>query len=123
MKVYVASPYDTVLRACNDNKRYARELALKALSQANEMLDSKMELFSPVMAFMNVYAHKSREEVMQRCFEEIDRCDVIFIPDVRFVKSSKGIQDEFSYGIKQGKTVIFYSDDMQEAFKKRAGNV
>lgn len=119
MKIYVASPYDGALKYYND-RRFVRELALKSLSQANKRFDSQNELFSPVLAFMNSLADKSRDEIMQRCFEEIDKCDLFFVSDVSFVTASEGMIDEFVYSLKSGKEIVFQSYKIQEVFKQES---
>ncbi|QKG29222.1 hypothetical protein [Campylobacter sp. RM16187] len=118
MRVYVASAYETALKYGKD-KKFVRDLALKALDQANQKFDSSDELFSPVLSFMNKHEDKSRDVVMQLCFDELRQCDALFVPNLKYTILSEGVKDEFEFAINNGKEIFFESLSMWEIFLRR----
>ena len=77
IKIYVCSPYS----AFGDDKKTARDVAIKALAEANEFFggDERYELFSPVLNNAR-YRNLDYDEVMQICLKQLDSCGAIFIP-------------------------------------------
>lgn len=118
MRIYVASAYDTALKYGKDRK-FVRDLAIKALEKANRHFDDSDELFSPVLSFMNKHEDKSREVVMQLCFDELRDCDILFIPDLKYTILSDGIKDEFEFAIGNNIKVMFESISTWETFHRR----
>lgn len=118
MRIYVASAYETALKYGKD-KKFVRDLAIKALDRANQRFDSSDELFSPVLSFMNKHEDKSREVVMQLCFDELRQCDAFFVPNLKYAILSEGIKDEFEFAMDNGKEIFFESISMWEIFIKR----
>lgn len=76
-KIYVCSPYSVF----KDDKKKAREVAIKALAEANEYFngDERYELFSPVLN-NSAYRNLSYPEVMAICLRQLDSCGALFVP-------------------------------------------
>ncbi len=103
-KIYVCSPYS----AFGDDKKTAREVAIKALAEANEFFggDERYELFSPVLNNAR-YRNLDYDEVMQICLKQLDSCGAIFVPsektcDYRITQDSKGILMEVNHALLNG---------------------
>lgn len=103
-KIYVCSPYSVF----KDDKKKAREVAIKALAEANEYFngDEKYELFSPVLS-NSAYRNLSYSEVMAICLKQLDSCGAIFVPsektcDPDITQSSKGILMEMNHALING---------------------
>ena len=89
LKVYVASPYDTVLNAG----------------------------FSvPVLEFGELDI--SRDEAMKKCFGELKKCDFLFIADVLYNDKSKGIKEEYEFAKTNHICVVFENLQIKERFLK-----
>jgi len=103
-KIYVCSPYSVF----KDDKKKAREVAIKALAEANEYFngDEKYELFSPVLS-NSAYRNLSYPEVMAICLKQLDSCGAIFVPsektcDPDITQNSKGILMEMNHALING---------------------
>lgn len=103
-KIYVCSPYSVF----KDDKKKAREVAIKALAEANEYFngDERYELFSPVLN-NSAYRNLSYPEVMVICLKQLDSCGAIFVPsektcDPDITQSSKGILMEMNHALING---------------------
>lgn len=103
-KIYVCSPYS----AFGDDKKTAREVAIKALAEANEYFDGdeRYELFSPVLNNAR-YRNLDYDEVMQICLKQLDSCGAIFVPsqkscDPLVTQDSKGILMEVVHALLNG---------------------
>ena len=103
-KIYVCSPYS----AFGDDKKTAREVAIKALAEANEYFDGdeRYELFSPVLNNAR-YRNLDYDEVMQICLKQLDSCGAIFVPsqktcDPDITQDSKGILMEMNHALLNG---------------------
>lgn len=103
-KIYVCSPYSVF----KDDKKRAREIAIKALAEANEYFngDEKYELFSPVLS-NSAYRNLSYSEVMAICLKQLDSCGALFVPsektcDPDITQSSKGILMEMNHALING---------------------
>lgn len=99
IKIYVCSPYSVF----GDDKKKAREVAIKALAEANEYFngDEKYELFSPVLS-NSAYRNLSYSEVMAICLKQLDSCGALFVPstktcDKEFILGSEGIGIEIKH--------------------------
>lgn len=106
-KIYVCSPYSVF----KDDKKKAREVAIKALAEANEYFngDEKYELFSPVLS-NSAYRNLSYPEVMAICLKQLDSCGALFVPsektcDPDIIQSSKGILMEMNHALLNGYAV------------------
>ncbi len=104
IKIYVCSPYS----AFGDDKKTAREVAIKALAEANEFFngDERYELFSPVLNNAR-YRNLDYDEVMQICLKQLDSCGAIFVPsqktcDPDITQDSKGILMEMNHALLNG---------------------
>ena len=104
IKIYVCSPYS----AFGDDKKTAREVAIKALAEANEYFDGdeRYELFSPVLNNAR-YKNLDYDEVMQICLKQLDSCGAIFVPsqktcDPDITQDSKGILMEMNHALLNG---------------------
>ena len=104
IKIYVCSPYS----AFGNDKKTAREVAIKALAEANEFFggDERYELFSPVLNNAR-YRNLDYDEVMQICLKQLDSCGAIFIPsqkscDPGITQDSKGISMEINHALLNG---------------------
>lgn len=104
IKIYVCSPYS----AFGDDKKTAREVAIKALSEANEFFggDERYELFSPVLNNAR-YRNLDYDEVMKICLKQLDSCGAIFVPsqktcDPDITQDSKGILMEMNHALLNG---------------------
>ncbi|CUU71955.1 hypothetical protein [Campylobacter hyointestinalis] len=117
IRVYVASPYEILVR--DYGEKYTRKIASKALEQSKLNLSIDFEHYSPVLSLMDEYKDKSRDEVMARCFDELNKCDVLFIPSVQSIVLSDGVKDEFEFAIKKGKMITFASTAVQNVFQRR----
>lgn len=98
-KIYVCSPYSVF----KDDKKKAREIAIKALAEANEYFngDEKYELFSPVLS-NSAYRNLSYSEVMAICLKQLDSCGALFVPsektcDKELILASHGIAIEIGH--------------------------
>ena len=98
-KIYVCSPYSVF----KDDKKKAREVAIKALAEANEYFngDEKYELFSPVLN-NSAYRNLSYPEVMAICLKQLDSCGALFVPsektcDKELILGSQGIGIEIRH--------------------------
>ena len=98
-KIYVCSPYSVF----KDDKKKAREVAIKALAEANEYFngDERYELFSPVLN-NSAYRNLSYDEVMKICLKQLDSCGALFVPsskscDKELILGSEGIGIEIKY--------------------------
>ena len=98
-KIYVCSPYSVF----GNNKKKAREVAIKALAEANEYFngDEKYELFSPVLS-NSAYRNLSYSEVMAICLKQLDSCGALFVPstktcDKELILGSEGIGIEIRH--------------------------
>jgi hypothetical protein len=107
-KIYVCSPYSVF----KDDKKKAREVAIKALAEANEYFngDEIYELFSPVLNNA-AYRNLSYSEVMAICLKQLDSCGALFVPsskscDPDIIQSSKGILMEMNYALLNGYRVF-----------------
>ena len=103
-KIYVCSPYSVF----KDDKKKAREVAVKALAEANEYFngDDQYELFSPVLN-NSAYRNLSYDEVMKICLKQLDSCGAIFVPSAKscdpdITQSSKGILMEMNHALLNG---------------------
>lgn len=106
-KIYVCSPYS----AFKDDKKKAREVAIKALAEANEYFngDERYELFSPVLN-NSAYRNLSYDEVMKICLKQLDSCGALFVPSAKscdpdITQSSKGIAIEVKHAFLKGYAV------------------
>ena len=104
IKIYVCSPYS----AFGDDKKTARDVAIKALAEANEYFggDERYELFSPVLSNAR-YRNLEYGEVMKICLKRIDACGAIFVPsrktcDEKLISDSRGIEMEVYYAAAKG---------------------
>lgn len=104
IKIYVCSPYS----AFGDDKKTARDVAIKALAEANEFFngDERYELFSPVLNNAR-YRNLDYDEVMQICLKQLDSCGAIFIPsqkscDPDITQDSRGILMEMNHALLNG---------------------
>ena len=107
-KIYVCSPYSVF----KDDKKKAREVAIKALAEANEYFngDEKYELFSPVLN-NSAYRNLSYPEVMAICLKQLDSCGALFVPSAKscdpdITQSSKGILMEMNHALINGYMVF-----------------
>ncbi|WP_107770098.1 hypothetical protein [Campylobacter concisus] len=107
IKIYVCSPYSVF----GDDKKKAREVAIKALAEANEYFngDERYELFSPVLNNAT-YRNLSYDEVMKICLKQLDSCGALFVPsektcDPDIIQSSKGIAIEAKHAFLKGYAV------------------
>lgn len=98
-KIYVCSPYSVF----KDDKKRAREVAIKALAEANEYFDGdeRYELFSPVLS-NSAYRNLSYSEVMAICLKQLDSCGALFVPstktcDKELILGSHGIAIEIRH--------------------------
>lgn len=98
-KIYVCSPYSVF----KDDKKKAREVAIKALAEANEYFngDEKYELFSPVLN-NSAYRNLSYSEIMAICLKQLDSCGALFVPsektcDKELILGSQGIGIEIRH--------------------------
>ena len=98
-KIYVCSPYSVF----GNNKKKAREVAIKALAEANEYFngDERYELFSPVLN-NSAYRNLSYGEVMKICLKQLDSCGALFVPstktcDKELILDSEGIGIEIRH--------------------------
>lgn len=103
-KIYVCSPYSVF----KDDKKRAREVAIKALAEANEYFngDEKYELFSPVLS-NSAYRNLSYSEIMAICLKQLDSCGALFVPsektcDPDITQNSKGILMEMNHALING---------------------
>ncbi|WP_149724834.1 hypothetical protein [Campylobacter concisus] len=99
IKIYVCSPYSVF----GNNKKKAREVAIKALAEANEYFngDERYELFSPVLNNA-AYKNLSYSEVMAICLKQLDSCGALFVPstktcDKELILGSEGIGIEIRH--------------------------
>lgn len=85
-KIYVCSPYSVF----GNDKKKAREVAIKALAEANEYFNGneRCELFSPVLS-NSAYRNLSYPEVMAICLKQLDSCGALFVPSSK--TCSKGL--------------------------------
>ena len=104
IKIYVCSPYS----AFGDDKKTARDVAIKALAEANEYFngDERYELFSPVLNNAR-YRDLDYDEVMKICLKQLDSCGAIFVPsrktcDEELILGSRGIDTEVYYAAANG---------------------
>ena len=98
-KIYVCSPYSVF----KDDKKKAREVAIKALAEANEYFngDEIYELFSPVLNNA-AYRNLSYPEVMAICLKQLDSCGALFVPSEKncgkeLILGSHGIAIEIGH--------------------------
>ena len=103
-KIYVCSPYSVF----GNDKKKAREVAIKALAEANEYFngDERYELFSPVLS-NSAYRNLSYPEVMAICLKQLDSCGALFVPSAKscdpyITQSSKGILMEMNHALING---------------------
>lgn len=115
LKVYVASPYDTVLNA-GFSVGDAFYLAGKAQDRAKHIFSSKFSFFVPVLEFGELDI--SREEAMKKCFGELKKCDFLFIADVIYNDKSKGIKEEYEFAKANHICVVFENLQIKERFLK-----
>ncbi|WP_148820022.1 hypothetical protein [Campylobacter concisus] len=99
IKIYVCSPYS----AFGNDKKKAREVAIKALAEANEYFngDEKYELFSPVLN-NSAYRNLRYPEVIAICLKQLDSCGALFVPsektcDKGLILGSEGIGIEIRH--------------------------
>lgn len=104
IKIYVCSPYS----AFGDDKKTARDVAIKALAEANEFFggDERYELFSPVLNNVR-YRDLEYDEIMEICLKQLDSCGAIFVPsektcDPGITQDSKGILMEMNHALLNG---------------------
>ena len=115
LKVYVASPYDTVLNA-GFSVGDAFYLANKAQDKAKHIFSSKFSFFVPVLEFGELSI--SRDEAMKMCFSELKKCDFFFISDVLYNDKSKGIKEEYEFAKANHICVVFENLQIKEQFLK-----
>ena len=103
-KIYVCSPYSVF----KDDKKKAREVAIKALAEANEYFNGneRCELFSPVLS-NSAYRNLSYPEVMAICLKQLDSCGALFVPsektcDKGLILGSEGIGIEIKHALLKG---------------------
>ena len=117
-KIYVCSPYS----AFKDDKKKAREVAIKALAEANEYFngDERYELFSPVLS-NSAYRNLSYSEVMAICLKQLDSCGALFVPssktcDKELILGSEGIGIEIRHAFIKD-YAIYGSCDILDAMR------
>ena len=106
-KIYVCSPYSVF----GNDKKKAREVAIKALAEANEYFngDEKYELFSPVLN-NSAYINLSYSEIMAICLKQLDNCGALFVPssktcDKELILGSEGIGIEIRHAFIKDYTI------------------
>ena len=121
-KIYVCSPYSVF----KDDKKRAREVAIKALAEANEYFNGneRCELFSPVLS-NSAYRNLSYDEVMKICLKQLDICGALFVPsektcDKGLILGSEGIGIEIRHAFIKDYPIYDPCDilDIMELIKK-----
>lgn len=115
LRVYVASPYDTLLNAGYGMRAVTRE-AIRALKSAEKKFNFKFALFSPVLEFGNLDI--TRNKAMQCCFSELIKSDFLYIARTHKYCDSLGILDEYEFAISHGICVVFESLEVKNEFLK-----
>ncbi|MDL0089927.1 hypothetical protein [Campylobacter gastrosuis] len=104
-RVYVASPYDTLLSIGWSILDVENE-AKKAMQTAKRLFNSpNFELFSPVLHFGRKAL--SRDEAMSLCFKELSTCDFFFVAKTAKFHESLGILAEFDNSLENDKIIVF----------------
>ncbi|MGP1484864.1 MAG: hypothetical protein ACTTJC_01995 [Campylobacter sp.] len=116
VRVYVASPYDTLL-SVGFSLDEVREIATNGVLRASQVFGGRFEIYSPVLDFG--LENISRQEAMKRCFDELKRSNFLFISDNVSTLKSKGIYEEFKFAKQNKIAVIFDNPNIEAMFKKR----
>ncbi|MBK3498165.1 DUF4406 domain-containing protein [Campylobacter fetus subsp. venerealis] len=95
MRIYIATPYEAMLKQGYSLDEVISE-ARKGVIKAKELFNDS-ELFSPVIEFGIEHRDMPRDEVMSLCFNELEKCDIIYIPNLTQSKNSDGIKTEIEY--------------------------
>lgn len=108
MKIYVASPYQAVLDA-NGNECDISRVNNSAIKQCMDFFNGqKIQIISPIKKFAQTHKNEPRDVVMSLCFDELKKCDCIFVPDLPFVDKSQGIKDEIEFAAKNKIHCVLY---------------
>lgn len=120
-KIYICSPYSVF----KDDKKKAREVAIKALAEANEYFngDEKYELFSPVLN-NSAYRNLSYPEVIAICLKQLDSCGALFVPSEKtcskgLILGSEGIGIEIRHAFIKDYTIYDPGDTLVTMGLKR----
>lgn len=119
-RVYICSPYTNLVSMGDDIVRYA---AISAMHKANFYYrNEKIELYSPVLDNMYKCEGLSHDEAMKICFDELIKCDEIFICEVvnkNSIKHSKGIKMEYEFAKKQNIPVVILDEWIKKFYEDR----
>lgn len=118
MKIYVASPYETLLKNGVSLENVIL-IARFAVIQASLKFSKDDILYSPVLDIGESHKDIKREEAMAFCFKKLKECDVLFIPKLDGVKESEGIYKEYTFARKNGINTIFRSAKIKKYFKTK----
>ncbi|QCD44432.1 hypothetical protein [Campylobacter mucosalis] len=118
LRVYVASPYDTLLNE-GHSMTVVKHEAVSAINSAKARFGLKFDLFSPVLEFGG--ANISRDEAMKRCFSELIECDFLYIGKTLYFWASLGIFAEYEFATTHGICVVFESLEVKNEFLRAWG--
>ncbi|QKF64523.1 hypothetical protein [Campylobacter corcagiensis] len=118
MRIYIATPYEAILRNGYTTLRVKSEATL-GISRARALFSSSCELFSPVLEWGSRHKDMPRVEVMKLCFKALDSCDLLFIPTLLHTTDSKGIYDEWVRAKANGKMILFESAKVASLFESK----
>lgn len=118
MKIYVASPYDTLLKS-GVSLENVMLIARFAVIQARLKFNENDVLYSPVLDIGESHKDIKRDEAMAFCFKKLKECDALFIPKLEGVIKSEGIYKEYIFARKNGIKTIFRSMKIKKYFKAK----
>lgn len=105
MKIYIATPYEAMLKKGFSIDEAIKE-AKKRIKRAKNKFKSDYIFFSPVVEFGKEHKDMPRDEVMSLCFKELNKCDIIYIPNLTQSKNSDGIKAEIEFAKNNGIKII-----------------
>ncbi|WP_033915797.1 hypothetical protein [Campylobacter sputorum] len=119
MKIYVASPYEALLKQGVSMDMVMTEANL-AMIKASVIFNKENEFYSPVLDMGEKYRHVKREIVMQMCLNKLKECNLLFIPNLKSVAQSEGIYEEYVFAKQNDIKIFFDSVEIQKLFESRA---
>jgi nucleoside 2-deoxyribosyltransferase len=103
-KIYLACPYSDPDEFVRFERYYAATKKAAELIRQGHIVYSPITHSHPINQTCNL--PNDFEFWRESCLSFIDWCDEVYVLDIDGWKESKGVQEEISYALSKGKTVV-----------------